>query len=72
MKFSVYLAVLSLTATLSTAYATDMPNQEDEISGYCKEQAELAGVEDMNEQAQYIKDCVESFGPPIDIQQSAE
>ncbi len=72
MKFAVYLAALSLTATLGTAYATGIANPEDDISGYCKEQAELAGVEDMDEKAEYIKDCVDSFGPSVDNQQQAE
>ena len=72
MKFAVYLAALTLTATLGTAYASDTASPEDDIAGYCKNQAELAGVEDMSEKSQYIQDCVESFGPADDAQLPTE
>ncbi|MCW9014520.1 MAG: hypothetical protein OQL06_12115 [Gammaproteobacteria bacterium] len=72
MKLAVYLAALSLTATLGTAFAVDMVNADDDIPGYCNEQAELSGIEDMDEKTQYIQDCIDSYGPPIDSQQSGE
>lgn len=62
MKFSVYLAALSLAATLNSAYATDMGNP-DEVAEYCKAQAELTGIEDNDEKNQYISDCIESSLP---------
>ena len=63
MKFAALIAILSLTA-LNTAYATEVSSSEDDTLAYCNEQVQLAGIEDANEKAQYVNDCIESFATP--------
>lgn len=72
MKLSVYLVALSFAVTLGTAFASDKSDYDNDISSYCTEQAELAGIEDMVEKYQYVNDCVESFGANADTQQPGD
>ncbi|MDH5471917.1 MAG: hypothetical protein OEY87_03185 [Gammaproteobacteria bacterium] len=61
MKFATLLAILSLTATFNTAYATQDAGNEDAMA-YCDDQAQMAGIDDAEEKKQYIQECVDSFG----------
>ena len=63
MKLAALLAILSLSAALNMAYATE--NEED-TNAYCNEQAEMAGIEDAGEKAQYMNECIDSFAIPSD------
>lgn len=71
MKYAVYLAALTMMA-LNTAYASEMANPEENISAYCTEQAELAGIDNLEEKNQYIQDCIDSYEPSSDGQQRGE
>ena len=64
MKTARLLILLSLTALLSTAYATEASNENDDVSAYCNEQAQLAGIEDQAELNQYVQECVDSYTIP--------
>ncbi|MDH5765335.1 MAG: hypothetical protein OEZ38_04895 [Gammaproteobacteria bacterium] len=73
MKFVTLLAVLSLTTVLNPVYATEMANADDDIVSYCNEQAQLAGIEDAAEKAQYVNECIESYEvPAADYQQQGQ
>lgn len=63
--------VLSSSMLTNITQATEITNNED-VQIYCTEQAELSGIEEMNEKDRYIKECVESFQPPADIQHPSE
>jgi len=61
MKFLALLAILSLSTTFGSAYATETDGEADNVFEYCNEQAELAGVEDATEKEAYIADCIDSY-----------
>ena len=66
MKIAKLLVPLALIASLNIAYAEDetadeAANENSDVSIYCEEQAQLAGIEDSNESAQYIQECIDSF-----------
>ena len=63
MKFAIFLALLSLNLTLNSAYANEEDTSlVDDIVAFCDEQAQLAGIEDSQEKAQYTKECRDSYG----------
>lgn len=65
MKFTAWLTILALTTILNTTYAADeMTSDNDETYTYCNEQAQMSGIEDVDEKNQYIKECIESLGSP--------
>lgn len=71
MKFAVFLAILFLALTSRVVYAAEeMPSESESVSeseniaAYCNEQAELSGIEDAGEKAQYLKECIDSFAVP--------
>ncbi|MDH5611789.1 MAG: hypothetical protein OEY66_04970 [Gammaproteobacteria bacterium] len=66
MKFLVVLAILSITTAFNSAYATEAGADSDNVTAYCEEQAQLAGIEDNIEKQEYIKDCAESYASPSD------
>jgi hypothetical protein len=72
MKLAVLLAVLSSTITFNTAFAAEATNDSNEIAAYCDEQAQLAGIEDAAEKAQFVKECTDSFGAPAGGAQPSE
>jgi hypothetical protein len=61
MKTVTLLILLSLAASLNTVYATEESTNADDITAYCTEQAQLAGIEDATELKQYMQDCVDSY-----------
>ena len=61
MKIAELLAILSLSAVLNVAYATEMESADNDNVAYCNEQAEMAGIDDAQEKKQYVEECVESF-----------
>lgn len=78
MKFAVFLAILSLALTSRVVYAAEeMPSESESVSvseseniaAYCTEQAELSGIEDAGEKAQYLKECIDSFAVPSEESQ---
>ena len=59
MKSAILLALLSLSLN---AFAVDeVEVNVDDIAMYCEEQAQLAGIEDVNDLDLYLKDCIASF-----------
>jgi hypothetical protein len=65
MKLALLFAILSIS-TLNTVSAAETENDSTENASYCNEQAQLAGIEDAAEKAEYINDCMASFGTPTD------
>lgn len=59
MKFAALFTFLTLSMSFNMAYAGEA---EDNLA-YCNEQVQLAGIEEMDEKTEYIKDCMDSFGP---------
>ena len=72
MKFSALLAIFALTMSLNTAYATEDSGPDDDISSYCKEQADRDGIEDASEKSQFVKECIESYNVPTGENQLGE
>jgi hypothetical protein len=70
MKFSAVLVILFLTAAFNPAFATEEGFDKDSITAYCKEQAELAGIEDKVEKQEYLKDCIDSYSTSGDAQKA--
>ncbi|MCW8935604.1 MAG: hypothetical protein OQK98_12835 [Gammaproteobacteria bacterium] len=66
MKFIQLIAILSLSLNLYTANATDNDAAEDEYRTYCKEQVDTYAIENAEEKAVYIKECIDSFEVPAD------
>ena len=66
MKNTVLVIMLSLTAAISTASAEDSSASIEEYREFCREQAQMAGIEDQDDLKQYIKDCLESYVGPVD------
>lgn len=65
MKLVLLFAILSIS-TLHAMNAAAAENDATENAAYCNEQAMLAGIEDAAEKADYIKECMASFGAPED------
>lgn len=61
MKTAALLLLVSFATAISTVSADELPSRNDDYKAYCTEQAELAGIEDVNELKQYIKECIESY-----------
>jgi hypothetical protein len=57
------ITLLLLTATMNIAYAEDT-SPGDDVQAYCKEQADMAGIEDATELSEYIQDCIDSYSTP--------
>jgi hypothetical protein len=49
---------------LNTAYATETKVDDSGYIAYCKEQADLAGIENTEEKNLYVKECTDSFITP--------
>lgn len=64
MKTATLLILLSLTASASTVHANESATSLEDYNAYCTEQAQLAGIEDVDELKQYVQDCVESYAGP--------
>jgi hypothetical protein len=64
MRTATLLILLSLTASISAAYAEETSDGGEEIAAYCNEQAELAGIEDASEFRQYVQECIDSYSMP--------
>lgn len=63
MKIAISLAILSFILSFNAVHAADdMAADRDNIAAYCGEQAELAGIEAVNEKKQYLQECIDSFG----------
>jgi hypothetical protein len=63
MRSAILLFLLTLTASISTVYAEDS-SVGDDVTAYCTEQGQLAGIEDTDELNQYVQDCVDSYAMP--------
>ena len=64
MKTATLLLLLSLTASINMAYATETSNDIDDIKAYCTEQAQLSGIEEGPEFTQYVQECIDSYTAP--------
>jgi hypothetical protein len=65
MKFVMLLALLSLGSIANTVSAEEEnAGVGDDVADFCNEQAQMAGIEDNDEMAQYIQDCMDSYGLP--------
>jgi hypothetical protein len=71
MKFLAILAILSLTTAFSSAYATETNTAADDVTAYCLEQAEIAGIDDAVEKQEYMKECTESYATENNGEQPA-
>jgi len=65
MKLVILFAILSIS-TFNAVNAAEAENDATENAAYCNEQVQLAGIEDAAEKADYIKECMASFGTPSD------
>lgn len=62
MKIAESVAILSLVLVSNAVYAVDeMADDSVNISAYCEEQAELSGIDNPNENMQFIQECIDSF-----------
>ena len=68
MKIATLVVSLALLVTpFYIAHANEeLTNQEMDVNAYCEEQAQLAGIEEAEESAQYVQECIDSFGIPSD------
>jgi len=64
MKTASLVILFSLTASMSTAYAADATEGGEDVTAYCTEQAQLAGIEDASELSLYVQECVDSYATP--------
>lgn len=69
MRITILLILLSLTASMSTASAEEAYEGGVDVTAYCSEQAELAGIEDATELSQYVQECVDIYAMPEAEQQ---
>lgn len=70
MKLTPYLALLALAVCMPTVSAEEMQSTENEAMMYCKEQADLSGVEDAAEKQVIYQECMESMNLSPEVSQS--
>jgi len=61
MKLTPYLALLALAVYVPAVSAEEMQSTENEAMMYCKEQAELSGVEEAAEKQAIYQECIDSM-----------
>jgi hypothetical protein len=70
MKIARLLVPLALITSFQIANAEEeTADATSDVSVYCEEQAQLAGIEDSNESVQYIQECIDSFAIQSDDMQ---
>ncbi len=74
MKYTTTMAFIMLNIAISTSHALETEEQtaEQEIVSYCQQQAELAEIQQPQEKALYIDDCVKSFTSQYQVEPVTE